>query len=141
MTTFTKEERLCSRKVIDALFANGHRLMAFPFSIYWQALPADAEGAPFEGPAQVLIVAPKRKLHHAVQRNRAKRLMRECYRLRKDTLYTFLQQHHLRLVLSFTYIHTDIFAFDRFSTKFDKAFDSLLHDIEASLAPTEASQS
>ena len=50
--------------------------MAFPFSISWTLLPAEETRFPM--PAQVLIVAPKRIFHNAVDRNRAKRLMREC---------------------------------------------------------------
>ena len=47
--TFGKEERLCSRKLIDRLYAEGHRLMAFPFSVQWIA----TEGPE---PCQVMIV-------------------------------------------------------------------------------------
>ena len=81
--TFKKEERLCSRRLIDQLYAEGHRLMAFPFSVQWMKV---------EGPCQALIVAPKRRFHHAVDRNRVRRLTRECYRLRKPTIYAFLEE-------------------------------------------------
>ena len=36
--TFKKEERLCSRQLIDRLYAEGHRLMAFPYSVQWMTL-------------------------------------------------------------------------------------------------------
>ena len=44
-----------------------------------------------EAVSQVLIVAPKRRLRHAVDRNRAKRQMREAYRLQKHILTTPVQ--------------------------------------------------
>ena len=53
--TFSKEERLCSRQLMDRLYSEGHRLMAFPFSVQWMVV---------EGSTQVMIVAPKRRFHH-----------------------------------------------------------------------------
>ena len=55
---------------------------------------------------QVLIVAPKRKLHNAVDRNRTKRLIRECYRLHKAPLIEALTQQGKHIILSLNYIHT-----------------------------------
>lgn len=37
-------------------------------------------------PVEVLISVPKKRLHHAVDRNRAKRQIREAYRLQKQLL-------------------------------------------------------
>ncbi len=65
-TTFGKEERLCSRRLIDQLYTDGHRLMAFPYSVQWMVVDGDMVAQPT---CQVMIVAPKRKFHHAVDRN------------------------------------------------------------------------
>lgn len=124
--TFGKEERLCSRKLIDRLYAEGHRLMAFPFSVQWIA----TEGPE---PCQVMIVAPKRKFHHAVDRNRVRRLTRECWRHRKPVLYTFLQEHNVCIALSLVYIHNEIMTYEQLSRKADKLMAALEHDIAATL--------
>ncbi len=124
--TFGKEERLCSRKLIDRLYAEGHRLMAFPFSVQWIA----TEGPE---PCQVMIVAPKRKFHHAVDRNRVRRLTRECWRRRKPALYDFLQQHNLCIALSLVYVHNEIMTYEQLSRKADKLMAALEHDIAATL--------
>ena len=181
--TFKKEERLCSRQLIDRLYAEGHRLMAFPYSVQWMTLesgerktesgewrvesgeplrnsetqklshpatqplrnpatqppshPATQplshpETQPLRNPAtQVMIVAPKRKFHHAVDRNRVRRLTRECYRLRKHALYDFLQQHGLTLVFSMVYIHNEIMSYDQLGHKMDKLLAALQKDILA----------
>lgn len=132
--TFKKEERLCSRQLIDRLYAEGHRLMAFPYSVQWMTLES---GEPLSHPAtQVMIVAPKRKFHHAVDRNRVRRLTRECYRLRKHTLYDFLQQHGLTLVFSMVYIHNEIMSYDQLGHKMDKLLAALQKDILAHQQPT-----
>ena len=127
--TFKKEELLCSRQLIDRLYAEGHRLMAFPYSVQWLAVEN-------ETPCQVMIVAPKRKFHHAVDRNRVRRLTRECYRLRKHALYDFLQQHGLTLVFSMVYIHNEIMSYDQLGHKMDKLLAALQKDILAHQQPT-----
>lgn len=121
--TFQKEERLCSRKLIDRLYNEGHRLMAFPYSVQWLVVE-EAE------PCQVLIVAPKRKFHHAVDRNRVKRLTRECYRLRKPGFYAFLREHNLHIVLSMVFIHNEIMPYEQLGHKMDKLFCALEKDIK-----------
>ena len=162
--TFKKEEHLCSRQLIDRLYTEGHRLMVFPYSVQWMTLESgewrvesgerraesreplrNSETQPLRNSAtqppchpatQVMIVAPKRKFHHAVDRNRVRRLTRECYRLRKHTLYDFLQQNGLALVFSMVYIHNEIMTFDQLGHKMDKLLAALQKDIRAHQQPT-----
>ena len=119
--TFGKEERLCSRSLMDRLYADGHRLMAFPFSVQWLAV----EGTQ---PCQIMIVAPKRRFRHAVDRNHVRRLTRECWRLRKPDFYTFLQEHNLCIVLSLVYVHNEIMSHDQLGHKMDKLIELLRQD-------------
>ena len=127
--TFKKEERLCSRQLIDRLYSEGHRLMAFPYSVQWMTAPkASLLSHPL---CQVMIVAPKRKFHHAVDRNHVRRLTRECYRLRKCALYDFLQSQGLTLYFSMVYIHNDIMSYEQLGHKMDKLLLALQKDILA----------
>lgn len=117
--TFSKDERLCSRRLIDRLYAEGHRFMAFPYSVQW--LLVDDPGC-----RQVMIVAPKRRFHHAVDRNRVKRLTRECYRLRKHQLYAALDERRQGLVFSMVYTHSDILTYDQLGRKMDRLIANLI---------------
>ena len=117
--TFSKDERLCSRRLIDRLYAEGHRFMAFPYSVQW--LLVDDPGC-----RQVMIVAPKRRFHHAVDRNRVKRLTRECYRLRKQQLYAALDERRQGLVFSMVYTHSDILTYDQLGRKMDRLIANLI---------------
>lgn len=79
---FPKAEHLCLQREIDALFAPGaHSAVAFPLRAVFRSVE------PGDGPAvKVLVSVSKRKLRRAVDRNRAKRQMREAYRTRKPLL-------------------------------------------------------
>ena len=100
--------------------------MAFPYSVQW----LESDGAVPEGiPCQVLIVAPKRKFKHAVDRNRVKRLTRECFRQRKERLYEVLRTEGLTLHLSLVYIHNEILTYRQLEQKMDKLIDALLQSI------------
>ncbi len=131
--TFRKEERLCSRRLIDQLYEKGHRLMAFPYSVQWMVVPNPSPLTSHLSPCQVLIVAPKRKFRHAVDRNRVRRLTRECYRLRKPAFYAFLAEHDISIVFSMVYIHNEIMSYEQLGKKMDKLLESLEKEIMATL--------
>ena len=81
---FRKKERIVSQKLIEELFGGGksHSLAAFPLrAVYMQQERQDRQE-----PVKVLVSVPKKRLHHAVDRNRAKRQIREAYRLQKQLL-------------------------------------------------------
>lgn len=130
--TFKKEERLCSRQLIDRLYNEGHRLMAFPYSVQWMVVN-DSPHASNPSLCQVLIVAPKRKFRHAVDRNRLRRLTRECYRLRKHSLYSFLEEKGISLIFSMVYIHNEIMTYEQLGHKMDKLLASLEKEIQSTL--------
>jgi len=91
--TFSKSERLCSRKIITGLMENGNVFYMPFFKVIW--LKSDLE-LPF--PAQIAFSVPKRIFRHAVTRNLLKRRMREAYRKNKYILYDFLGTENVRIV-------------------------------------------
>jgi len=121
MFTLTKKERLCSKETIERLYSSPHKTLVFPLSVHW--LETDYTKQPSR--LQVLIVAPKKKLHHAVDRNRTKRLMRECYRKRKGLLLESLEGKDKAYALSINYIDDKVPDFHRLELSFDKLFETL----------------
>ena len=81
--TLRKEERICSKKLINELFGTGKNLSlaAFPLRLIATTAPCN-DGAG----VKMMVSVPKRHLHHATDRNRAKRQVREAYRKHKQTL-------------------------------------------------------
>jgi ribonuclease P protein component len=91
--TFTKIERLCSKKAIDDLFANGKSKNQFPFKLIYKKAEFES---PF--PIRAMFVVPKKKHKRANKRNDIKRRMREVYRLNKHTLYEALKTQKLDIM-------------------------------------------
>lgn len=103
--TFSKEEKLCSTKAIDTLFAAGESFIAYPlrvvYIIYDESVAEDQR-------ASVMISVSKRKFKRAVKRNRVKRMVREAYRLNKHGLTTLLQNNNKRIDIAFLYLKDEL---------------------------------
>jgi ribonuclease P protein component len=87
--TFSRQERLKSRKTIGRLFTEGKSYIAYPLRVVWMPLDNPAEDTP---PVQMAVSVSKRFFKTAVDRNRMKRLIREAYRLHKHVLYDKLSE-------------------------------------------------
>ena len=119
--TFTKEERLCNKKLIDELFHKGSSFLCYPYKVSW--LPVDQE-QPY--PAQVLFSVSKKRFKKAVDRNLIKRRAKEAYRLNKHQyLYTGLEDTGKRIVMSIGYIGKDISPYTLMEKKMLKLLTEL----------------
>ena len=128
MNTFSKEERLCSRKLIDLLFKNGSSFLLYPFRISY--LFTDA---PHSFPVQVVINVSKKRFKRAVDRNLIKRRSREAYRLQKQLqLYLPLTDRKDLLLLSLQFVGKQIYNHSFFEKKLAGVFKRLISNIELS---------
>jgi ribonuclease P protein component len=102
--TFSKQERLKGKRLIEYTFKQGHTIYIPPFKL-WYCFKDDVEPTiHIHSSAKILLSVgvSKRHFKKAVQRNRIKRLIKEAYRLQKhilvdnfkieaDQLYCFVQ--------------------------------------------------
>lgn len=99
MPTFSSNERIKSKKLIDSIFESGESHKHFPYRLkmLWD------EGSSAV-PLQIVVSVPKRSVKKAVKRNRIKRQIKEAYRLNKQTLINALKkkERSLSLFLIFT---------------------------------------
>ncbi len=102
---FQKEERLCSKKLLEALFKSGSSFLLYPFRITWQQSPdVDQKFS-----AQVVVAVPKKRFKHSVDRNQIRRRIKEAYRLNKGcSLYPFLLKNNFKIALAINYVGKEI---------------------------------
>lgn len=123
MNTFSKAERLCSSTLIDRLFSEGNRqISVFPIRLVW-LLADDIEGI------QVLISAPKRNFHHAVDRNRIKRQIREFYRTQSAPLKETVALKGKGLALAFLFNDNRLWESDKLDQRLSQALEKLVETL------------
>ncbi len=110
--TFSKEERLCSRRLISQLFAKGHTFYVKPFRVTWLQQPPESDSL-----VQVLMSVPKYNFRKAVHRNLLRRRMKEAYRLNKQFLHDSLAGTGIQLVFCITYTAKEIMDYDLIQAK------------------------
>jgi len=115
---FPKNERLSLQKDIDRLFTLGKNFVSYPLRVV--CLPVIKDDSSETG-ISVLISVPKKRIKHAVKRNRVKRLIRESYRLNKKESSTICKQKGEHLHLAFLYLSSDIKPYNDIDKAIQKA--------------------
>jgi ribonuclease P protein component len=105
----TKQERVCSKLLIDRLFNGGksHSMSAYPLRVVYMYLQPD-DVANDEPNTQILVSVPKKCFKRAVKRNRVKRQMREAYR-RNRVLVSEKLVDGCRLVMAFIWLDSKLY--------------------------------
>ncbi|MCB0629684.1 MAG: ribonuclease P protein component [Saprospiraceae bacterium] len=108
--TFTKEERLKSRKVIQALFnRQGQSFSQYPLRLVW--MPMEERRSAYA--VQFAVSVPKRRFKKAVARNRLRRQIRETYRLQKTHLYKALEEHETQYAFMILFVGQEMLPYDQ----------------------------
>lgn len=122
--TLPKEERLCSRKALEALFGGGSKsILAYPVRAVFQKTE--------ETGIRIMVSVSKRFFKRAVKRNRIKRQLREAYRLNKR----ILQPAEGGLNIAFLWNSNELLP----SAKVMEKMQTLLSKINETVADTPSS--
>lgn len=112
--TFRKEERLCSKKQIEKLFAEGTSFLVYPLKVVFAERDGD-EGFP----AKAAFAVSKRLFKQAVKRNLIKRRIREAYRLNKPDFYVGCGDKKIAVI--FIYVGKEILEYRQIEPAMKKA--------------------
>lgn len=88
-SSYPKEEKLKSKKIIDLLFSEGKSVSKYPLRLVYVA--HDFED---DAPLKMGVSVSKKYFKKAVDRNYFKRVLRECYRLNKHLLTENLESKY-----------------------------------------------
>ena len=104
--TLSKEERICSKKLINELFTgNGRSMTAFPLRVVFMKRTIVDD----QPRAAMLVSVPKRYFKHAVDRNRVKRQVREAFRRNKLIITQNLTDDHEAVAMAFVWLTDEKF--------------------------------
>ncbi len=116
--TFSKKEKLKSKKLIEQLFNEGRSLSTYPLRLVYLKTEF-TETVPIKTGVSV----SKRYFKNAVDRNHLKRLMREAYRLNKHQLFNKISTQYAFMIL---YIGQDQTNFATIENSMQKLFTKFI---------------
>ena len=125
--TLNKSERLCSKKLIERLFAGGNKSFpSFPLRVVYMTLDTEETTAD----ASILISVPKKRFKHAVRRNLVKRQVREAYRHHKHILLDAIQasEQPKKMILAFIWLDHRIHTTEEVDFRVKKLLQHIAED-------------
>ena len=125
-----KSQRIYQKKAVQTLFEEGKGFSLYPFRVV--VYQYDAENQEVAIP-RILVSVSKKRFHHAVKRNRVKRLIRESWRKNKAELMKLCQANNKTLDVALVYNATVIVKYDEMEEKMKKVVERLVEKLAISL--------
>ena len=117
-----KYERICKDNDIQALFDKGRGVSVYPYRVIY--LFHQDESRPVT--VRLLVSVSKKRFHHAVNRNRVKRLMREAWRKSKAPLYEICERDTISVDVALVYTATVIHSYEEMLAKTQKVVQEIV---------------
>ena len=122
--TYNKHEKLKSRKLLQQLFATARSFSVFPVKVFYMPLDEAVEKT-----VQVGVGVSARNFRKAVDRNRIKRVLRECYRLNKTVLHEAVNDKKKPLAVFILYLGKELPEYALLDEKMKLALTKLVSNI------------
>lgn len=141
--TYSKNEKLKSRKALEGLFARGKSFSIFPIKVFYTLSEDVNSGNGSDSSEKNKMLLKSGKVHAGVgvssrifkkahDRNKVKRLLREVYRTQKHPLYAAMEQKTGSLDLFFLYIGKELPEFALLKDALEKILEKLVRKISES---------
>lgn len=133
MENFPKYERICKNNDIQSLFEKGTGFSSYPYRVVYLFRPVGDKPVT----CRLLLSVSKKRFHHAVDRNRVKRLIRESWRKNKSQLYETCTRHTISVDVALVYTATVIHSYEEMYKKTAKAVNELVRRYEKEIQTTD----
>lgn len=117
-----KSQRIYLKKAVQTLFEEGKGFSLYPFRVVVHLYDAESQEVALP---RMLVSVSKKRFHHAIKRNRVKRLIRECWRKNKSELMKLCKEHNKTLDVAFVYNATVILKYGEIEEKMKKVVERL----------------
>ena len=121
-----KSQRIYLKKAVQTLFEEGKGFSLYPFRVVVHLY--DAENQQVAIP-RILVSVSKKRFHHAIKRNRVKRLIRESWRKNTSVLMNLCQMHNKTLDVALVYNATVILKYSEIEEKMKMVVERLIEKV------------
>ena len=117
-----KSQRIYLKKAVQTLFEEGKGFTLYPFRVVVHLYDAESQEVALP---RILVSVSKKRFHHAIKRNRVKRLIRECWRRNKSELIKLCHENNKTLDVALVYNATVILKYDEMAEKMKQVVERL----------------
>ena len=120
-----KAYSLKSKITIDGLFETGTRVSSYPFVVFMKECKLEQKDT-----FRLVFSAPKKTFRFAYQRNRIKRVMKECIRLNKQPFETYLKEQKKQVAFFLIYANKEELEYELLQKKATKLFSKMIKQLD-----------
>jgi len=125
--SYPEAEKLKSKKIIDLLFSEGKSVSKYPLRLVYVAHDYEEDV-----PMKMGVSVSKKYFKKAVDRNYFKRVLRECYRLNKQSL---LENIEAKYCCMFFYQTSDKLSYQEINEKTIQLFEKFVKTVREAKNP------
>lgn len=122
---YGQHQKLKSKKEIDQLFKQGRSIFMFPIKLMYDELDA-----PRDEHILASVGVSSRYFKKSVDRNRIKRLLRECWRQEKEDLEIWAKSNKVYLNVFLVFVDKAIPEHSQLSIKFPALIEKLIYQLK-----------
>jgi len=122
---YHKKEKLKSRTELQAIFTTGKSFSVFPIKVFF----VEKDSTDTSVPVHAGVGVSSKHFKKAVDRNRIKRLLREAYRLEKQSLHEAIVTQSKTISVFFLYLDKELPDYTLVREKMKEGIEKLIKRI------------